>query len=197
MFASDDLDDEDDCLRTARLCLTLPRPADADALAALADNPKVATNIATMPHPYSRTDAMEWIARVAAMKGQAGAFLIRLERPGGTIIGGVGFGPDSSSGETEIGYWIGEPYWGRGFATEAAQAILDHAFGRHALREIAANCRVTNPASQRVLCKCGFQWVGTGMRHSRALGGMVAVERYRLDRKAWAALKSWGNGTRR
>ena len=99
-----------------------------------------------------------------------------------------------TAGDTEIGYWIGEPHWGAGYATEAAQAILDLAFSRHRVDEVWAACRMTNEASRRVLVKCGFQWSGTGLRRSRALGGMVSIERYRLDRKAWASLRAWGHG---
>lgn len=198
MLASDDSLDEDDCLLTARLCLRTPRPADAEAIAALADNPKVAADVAAMPHPYARADAMEWIARVTAAAGPARAYLVRLGCPSGPVLGGAGFGTDVTTGGVEIGYWIGEPHWGRGYATEAAQALIDCAFSRHHdLDEIGACCRTTNEASRRVLAKCGFQWAGSGMRRSRALGGMVSVDRYRLDRKAWTALKAWSAGSGR
>lgn len=195
MFATDDDSlEEDDSLFTARLCLTPPRAADAEALAALANNRNVAANLSSMPYPYARADALEWIGRVATATGPARAFLVRLGDPNGTVIGGAAVGPEPTAGDTEIGYWIGEPHWGAGYATEAAQAILDLAFSRHRVDEVWAACRMTNEASRRVLVKCGFQWSGTGLRRSRALGGMVSIERYRLDRKAWASLRAWGHG---
>ncbi len=193
MFAEDEsLDDDDDCLTTRRLVLVAPRREDAAALAALADNPKIATNLATMPHPYERADAEAWIARVTTPSPGRG-LLVRLRRPGMPVIGAVGFGPQPATGDTEVGYWIGEPFWNQGYATEAAQAVIDHAFRSSPLDEVWASCRMTNEASRRVIVKCGFQWVGTGLRHSKALRGMMAVERYRLDRKCWQALRAWGD----
>jgi RimJ/RimL family protein N-acetyltransferase len=193
MFAEDEsLEDDDECLTTRRLVMVAPRREDAAALAALADNPKIATNLATMPHPYERADAEAWIARVTTPSPGRG-LLVRLRRPGMPVIGAVGFGPQPTTGDTEVGYWIGEPFWNQGYATEAAQAVIDHAFRSSALDEVWASCRMTNEASRRVIVKCGFQWVGTGLRHSKALRGMMSVERYRLDRKCWQALRAWGD----
>ena len=62
----------------------------------------------------------------------------------------------------EIGYWLGVPFWGNGYATEAARALIDHAFGDLGYAVLTAGARVSNPASRRVLEKCGFQWTGIG-----------------------------------
>ena len=64
---------------------------------------------------------------------------------------------------------IGVPYWGNGYATEAARAVIDHAFGELDFEELRAGARVTNPASRRVLEKCGFQWTGVVLQRVRAL----------------------------
>lgn len=197
MFAAEsELGGSDDSIETRRLTLTPPRQGDAEAIAALAHNPSVAANTSRIPFPYRTVDALAWIERMSASSAPSAAFVVRKGDRDGTILGAAAYHRQEDDDAVEIGYWIGEPYWGRGYATEAAQAILDHAFGRHALEEIWAACRPINEASRRVLCKCGFQWIGTGLRHSRALGGMVPVERYRLDRKAWTALRSWGVGRR-
>jgi len=71
-------------------------------------------------------------------------------------------------------------------------ALIDMAFRTRDIAHIDARCRVTNIASRRVIQKCGFQFQGSGMVASLAMGGMMPVEWYRLDRKTWMSLKSWG-----
>lgn len=192
-------DDEDECLFTRRLCLRRPLRADADAITALADNRRVAMNLASLPHPYRRTDALAWIEAAREQNSGTASFVIcRRAMPAGgsgeTVVGACGFGLLQEKPDIELGYWVGEPFWGKGLATEAAQAVIDHAFACHGLAEIWASCRVTNSASRRVIEKCGFQARGMGMCRSRAVGGMVPVERFRLDRGAWSALKAWSGG---
>ena len=89
-----------------------------------------------------------------------------------------------------LGYWVGEPHWRRGFATEAAHALVDLAFRATAISVLHASARVINPASRRVIQKCGFQYAGQGMLNS-IVAGQVPVERYRLDRKTWLSLRTW------
>jgi RimJ/RimL family protein N-acetyltransferase len=92
----------------------------------------------------------------------------------------------------EIGYWLGVPFWGKGYATEAARALIDHAFGELGYDVLVSGARVSNPASRRVLQKCGFEWTGVGLYRIRALASSAPVDRFRLDRGLWASLKSWG-----
>jgi RimJ/RimL family protein N-acetyltransferase len=82
----------------------------------------------------------------------------------------------------EIGYWIGVPFWGCGYATEASQGLIDHAFGSLGYEVLTASARVSNPASRRVLEKCGFQWTGVGLCRIRAISSSVPVDRFRLSR---------------
>ncbi|WP_163484711.1 GNAT family N-acetyltransferase, partial [Escherichia coli] len=84
------------------------------------------------------------------------------------------------------GYWIGTAHWGKGFATEAARAVVDHLFMNRAAQSVAARARVVNPASRRVIEKCGFQWVGAGLTRSRLLASSVPVDKFQLDRSVWA-----------
>jgi RimJ/RimL family protein N-acetyltransferase len=92
----------------------------------------------------------------------------------------------------DVGYWLGIPYWGQGYATEAARAVIDHAFTALGYDALQAGARVTNPASRRVLEKCGFQWTGVGLYRIRSIDSSAPVDRFRLDRGLWASLKSWG-----
>lgn len=91
----------------------------------------------------------------------------------------------------QIGYWIGQPHWGNGYAPEAAQALIDHAFTTTPLVAIGAGCRVANVASRRVIEKCGFQYAGLDMIDSRFEGAVVPIFSFRLTRRIWESLKSW------
>ena len=75
---------------------------------------------------------------------------------------------------------------------EAVHALIDHAFGDLDHEALQASARVTNPASRRVLEKCGFQWTGVGLCRVRAIHSSAPVDRFRLERGIWASLKSWG-----
>ncbi len=106
------------------------------------------------------------------------------------LIGACGIDPYESV--AEIGYWLGVPYWGQGYATEAARAVIDHAFGDLEHEALQAGARVSNPASRRVLEKCGFQWTGVRLSRIRAINSAAPTDRFRLDRKLWESLKAWG-----
>ena len=175
-------------LETQRLVLRAPQLEDAKAVAALANDRRIAENTARVPHPYRIADAESWItAAGAALEGET--YLITLANR--TLVGGCGF--DMRDGPVpEIGYWLGTRYWGKGYATEAVRALIDHAFTDLGHQALQSCVRVTNPGSRRVLEKCGFQWTGVGLCRIRALGSSVPVDRFRLERGIWTALKSWG-----
>ncbi len=98
----------------------------------------------------------------------------------------------STAEPPEIGYWLGVPFWGQGYATEAVRAVIDHAFGDLGYDVLAGGARVSNPASRRVLEKCGFQWTGVGLYRIRALASSAPVDRFRLDRGLWAIVREDG-----
>ena len=174
-------------LETERLALRAPRLEDAKAVAQLANDRRIAENTARIPHPYSLVDAEKFIASVNELDGEI-AFLITREN---VVLGAVGIAlPEREP--PEIGYWLGVKFWGHGYATEAVHAVIDHAFADLECEAVAAGARVTNPASRRVLEKCGFQWTGVGLTRIRALASSAPVDRFRLERGIWASLKSWG-----
>ena len=92
----------------------------------------------------------------------------------------------------ELGYWLGVEHWGKGYATEALHAVIDYAFTDLGHPALTAAARVTNPLSRRVLEKCGFQWTGVGLCRIRAINSSAPVDRFRLERGIWSALKTWG-----
>lgn len=177
-------------LVTDRLVLRAPHREDTDAIACLANNVRVATMVSRMPHPYTRKDAADFIRR--AKTGAVGKCIYAItDADNGRFLGCCGVEPQQDAVTLELGYWIGEPFWGKGYATEAAHAVIDMAFRTRDIEFIDVRCRVTNPGSRRVIHKCGFQFQGTGMVTSLALGASVPVEWYRLDRKTWISLRSW------
>jgi RimJ/RimL family protein N-acetyltransferase len=174
-------------LETTRLALRAPRLEDAKMVAALANDRRIAENTARIPHPYRQADAEGFISGVNRSGGEA-VFLITLRDE--TIIGGCGIMNQEQA--PELGYWLGVPYWGQGYATEALHALIDYAFTDLGHDALQAGARVTNPASRRVLEKCGFQWTGVGLYRIRAIHSSAPIDRFRLERRVWSALKSWG-----
>lgn len=177
-------------LSTRRLVMRAPRESDIPALVQLADNLHVAQMLARMPHPYGEAEARAFIA-MSGFKQPGASYALTLAGPGsgdGTFIGCAGLNVKDRG--LELGYWIGEPYWKRGYATEASHALVDLAFRSTGIQVLHASVRVINPASRRVIHKCGFQYAGQGMMNS-LVAGQVPIERYRLDRKTWESLRNW------
>ena len=173
-------------LETERLCLRAPRLEDAKQVAALINDRRIAENTVRIPHPYAIADARAWIGAANKAGGEK-SFVVTIA---GEIIGGCGL--HCRDGVPEIGYWLGAPFWGNGYATEMARALIDHAFGDRGHEMLVAGARISNPASRRVLEKCRFQWTGVGLYRIRAINSSAPLDRFRLDRGLWASLKAWG-----
>jgi RimJ/RimL family protein N-acetyltransferase len=173
-------------LETARLVLRQPTLADVKAIARLVNDRRVALNLRRVPHPYSVDDAAAFVADVARADRDT-AFLIETD---GEPVGMVGL--EWRQPEVpELGYWLGVDHWGQGLATEAARAVIDHAFEEFGCPRLTAAARVSNPASRAVLEKCGFQWTGVELHRFTALGSSAPVDAFRLDRSVWSSLKAW------
>jgi RimJ/RimL family protein N-acetyltransferase len=173
-------------LETKRLALRMPRLGDAKSMVALANDRRIAENTARIPHPYKKSDAEEFIN--GANKGGEAVFLVTLRDK--TVVGAVGLMLQDEA--PELGYWLGVRHWGNGYATEALHAVIDYAFTDLGHDALQAGARVTNPASRRVLEKCGFQWTGVGLCRIRAINSSAPIDRFRLERGIWSALKGWG-----
>ena len=173
-------------LETKRLTLRAPCLEDAKTVAMLANDHRIAENTARIPHPYKLSDAESFIAGANCNGGEI-VFLITLRD--GTIIGACGI--TMLADQPELGYWLGTRYWGKGYATEALHALIDYTFTDLEHEALQAGARVTNPASRRVLEKCGFQWTGVGLYRIRAINSSAPIDRFRLERGIWSALKGW------
>jgi RimJ/RimL family protein N-acetyltransferase len=143
-------------IRSERLFLRPGWPEEWEELLALIDDEGVVRNLARAPWPYTAEDAKAF-ARCQHENLLPNFFVTLPGADGARLIGSVGLGRDGD--HVELGYWIGRPYWGNGYATEAARALLPlaRALGH---RELVASHFVDNPASGRVLHKLGFRATG-------------------------------------
>uniref|UniRef100_A0A9E8CJ57 GNAT family N-acetyltransferase n=1 Tax=Bosea sp. NBC_00436 TaxID=2969620 RepID=A0A9E8CJ57_9HYPH len=179
-------------LETRRLWLRWPRMADANAILRLAGEKAVAEMTASIPHPYPSQAVEPFIfgARKGNALGEHLALAITPRAKPNELIGMIS-AHKQATGVPFIGYWLGTPHWGKGYATEAVQGLIDSLFSLIDLPAIEADTRVINPASRRVLEKSGFRSEGSFLKSLPARGGLFPCEQFRLDRSTWAALKSW------
>ena len=147
------------------------RKSDLDALLRYANNPKIAANLRDQfPYPYTRRDALDYLEYVRTMDVPM-SFAVE---HGGEAIGGLGFklGVDIARISAEMGYWLGEPFWGRGLTTRAVAASSDWAFENYKVVRIFATVFSENVASIRVLEKSGFTAEGV-LRRSAIKNGVI------------------------
>jgi RimJ/RimL family protein N-acetyltransferase len=135
------------------------RRGDEASLVRYADNRNVWRNLRDrFPHPYTAKDADEWIAR-ASGQTPAQSFAIVVDS---NAVGGIGLelGEDVFRRSAEVGFWLGEPFWGRGIASEALRAVTQYAFATFDICRLQAHVFEWNPASMRVLEKAGYTLEG-------------------------------------
>ncbi|MFZ5718749.1 MAG: GNAT family N-acetyltransferase [Pseudomonadota bacterium] len=145
-------------VRTDRLILRGPVSEDAPAFAALGNDLGVTGMTSQMPHPYGLADAEAFVARAQAADPRHEATFTIEHRQFGAI-GVLGF-DRNEAGRPEVGYWLGRPFWGRGYATEALTAALAWAKGDWRRNVVWAGHFADNRASGQVLVKAGFLYTG-------------------------------------
>ncbi|HEU4564098.1 MAG TPA: GNAT family N-acetyltransferase [Gemmatimonadaceae bacterium] len=152
---------EQPTLSTARLVLRPFLPEDAPAVQRLAGAREIADTTLTIPHPYPDGAAELWIAthEQGFAAGTVVVFAVT-ERESGDVVGAVGLVVEPAHASAELGYWIATPYWGRGYATEAAGALVAFALGPLGLHRVQARHLIRNPASGRVMQKLGMRLEG-------------------------------------
>ena len=149
---------------TERLILRGPMVTDAPAIAALACDLNVAGMTGRIPHPYGLNDAEAFIARAQQTDWDREAAWVIEHRVFG-LVGGVGLTPGE---RPEIGFWLGRPYWNRGYATEAVRGALKWVKRDWRKQVVVAGHFADNPASGQVLCKAGFLYTGDVERRASA-----------------------------
>ncbi len=175
-------------LETKRLWLRWPRASDASSIKAFASLAETAHMTAAVPHPYPAGEAERFIfaARADNANG-AGLILVISEKGDGRPVIGLLSATVSASGELDLGFMLSPSMWGKGFATEAVLAHVEALFALTKAERILANVRAINPASRRVLEKCGFSYLDSGLDLLPARGGLHPCDRFELTRKCWAA----------
>ena len=174
-------------LETERLLLRPPRAADISHVIPLLSDFDVSKNLSRVPHPYTEDDACAFIVTAAHgwRNGNDLAFAI-LRRHPPAYIGTCGVHPARN---WEFGYWLGQPFWGQGYATEAAGRLVAHAFDDLGAEYLNACWYCDNPASGRVLEKLGFRPNGQEKRACLARGCWVAGHLVTLDRATYMTRK--------
>ncbi|HEY8593851.1 MAG TPA: GNAT family N-acetyltransferase [Devosiaceae bacterium] len=158
-------------IASARLVLRAPSHADIPALAFLANNIRVQQMVSRLPHPYTSAEAFAFVEEFARRDDQR-PYAITSPAEGFLGVIGLSFGTDPAP---ELGYWLGEPYWGRGLMTEAANALLRAADRTGRFPVLRARARADNPASLGVLAKAGFARTGEIRDHGLHPDGVRVV----------------------
>lgn len=162
---------------TSRLILRLVGPTDAARIAELSSDVTVARMTARIPYPNTVDNVTAWMA--AANTSRERNFSVMLD---GVLIGVCSYFADYKDDQGEIGYWLGKDYRGQGFATEMTRAVIRHAFATTERTAIPISHFIDNPASARVIEKCGFKPVGRRAMHSLGRGADVVALTYVLSR---------------
>lgn len=165
-------------LVTERLILRPLAPEDATSIWQMAGDRDIAAQSTRIPHPYEKEDAVLWIEsqKEECLKGTQLNFAIT-DRSNGTLLGIIGLLHINRDNETaEMGYWVGKTYWNRGYATEAVKAVLNYSFRILGLNRIYSHYMKKNPASGRVLAKCGFLHEGSLRQHVKKWGIFEDIE---------------------
>ena len=173
-------------IETRRLILRPLRASDLDTLTAALNNFNVSRNTAHIPFPYRRADAEDFLA--ATRKPAPGTLRLSITRKDGgdLVCGGIGY---ETGDNVELGFWLAETEWGKGFGSEAAQAVTDHALEVAGRERLAASYRIGNEASRRILERLGFQPTGEKLAFSKSAGAEVPVMHMELTRAAWIDAK--------
>jgi RimJ/RimL family protein N-acetyltransferase len=168
-------------LKTVRLLLRSLEQSDIPALVRLAGAREIASTTAHIPHPYTERDAQEFLTRMSEefRSGLSVVFAI-CHSPARELCGAVGLHIAPAHQRAELGYWIGIPFWGKGFATEAAGAVLAFGFETLGLHRIYAFHFAGNLTSGRVLTKIGMRQEGRSREHIKKWDQFLDLENFGL-----------------
>jgi RimJ/RimL family protein N-acetyltransferase len=169
-------------LETQRLKLRPYAEADIEELLLIIGAREVAATTLRIAHPYTEQDARDFLA----ITKEAGKLWLAITRSSDDrLIGGIGLRVDEQHQHAELGYWLGVPYWGQGYATEASREIIRYGFETLGLHRIFASHFRQNPTSGRVLEKLGMRYEGCQREHLRKWDQFVDSELYGILRQEW------------
>jgi ribosomal-protein-alanine N-acetyltransferase len=170
-------------LETKRLLLRAYTEADIAELVPLIGTREVAATTLRIPYPYTEHDARAFLEALEPGK----LWLAIALREDGRQIGGIGLRIEQQHQHAELGYWLGAPHWGKGYATEAAREMVRYGFEDLKLHRIFASHFKHNPASGRILLKLGMKHEGCQREHLRKWDEFVDSELYGMLRREWEA----------
>lgn len=163
--------------------------AHAPAVQVLAADPLIAAT-SNVPHPYPADGAITWIRYTLGQREQGHEVNFAIV-DGQQLVGVCGvLNIEGVPRRGELGYWIGVPYWNRGYASRAARELVREVFEAHGLETLYSSCLVRNQASFRVLEKTGFRHVGYGTHQNTKWGPDDRFAFFELTRKEWFAESS-------
>lgn len=175
-------------LETERLVLRPFALTDAPDVERLAGDREVAANTLNIPHPYDQATAELWISthEVSYEVGQQVTFAIA-DRVTQALMGAVSLTINTEHERAELGYWLGKEFWGCGYGTEAAAAVLRYAFEVRQVNRVFACHFTRNPASGRVMQKIGMRYEGRLRQHVKKWGTYEDIEIYSALREEYGA----------
>lgn len=164
-------DYEKKTITTERLELRIFEEADAKTVARLCNNYNIYKGTLYLPYPYSIEDALSWIEHhLDNFLAEKSYEFAVTDKQTGQLSGAIALSNNPRFDHGELAYWIGEEYWGKGYATEAAQAMLQFAFQEKQYHKVFARYFASNPASGKVLEKIGMKKEGTFADHIKKEG---------------------------
>jgi len=171
-------------LETERLILDQITTADIPSIVIYAGNKKITDNTRTMPHPYFAEDAIAWINMAnQGFRNKDNYIFAMRNNHDNSFMGGIGLTLESEHNRAEIGYWIAEPFWNKGFTSEAVKALLKFGFEHLQLNKIVAAYISTNIASGKIMIKNGMTKEGEFKNHDIKNGEYVTLVHYGLLKK--------------
>lgn len=168
-------------LNTQRLLLRPLTLDDASVIAKLANNKAIYDVTGALPYPYTNQDAIGWIqSLIEDNENKHGYDFAIVEKETGLVIGVIGISNDAQHHRGEIGYWLGQDYWGKGYMSEAIHVMIEFAFNKLKYHKLYADVYKQNKASANVLTKAGFKYCGSFIDHYYKDGQYISVDHYEI-----------------
>lgn len=153
-------------IETERLVLRHLTLEDSSIVEELASNYEIAKSTLTIPYPYPKGSASSFIASVLEQVKEGKLFIYAITRKEDcSLVGIINLSINRTHNKGELAYWVGVPYWGKGYGTEAAQALIQYGFEQGDLNKIFAAAFTDNPGSWRIMEKIGMKYEGTFRQH--------------------------------
>lgn len=173
-------------IQTDRLILGPLAIVDIPRIVEYADNPNIAKMLRNLPQPYAEKDAIFWINLANQGLENKTHYIFKIGlKDSNKFIGGMGLHSVSAHDKAEAGYWIAEPFWGKGYATEALGAVLNFGFKTVGLNKIHAVHNTKNPASGKVMIKNNMIQEGVLVDEEKKDGKYLTMVRYRLTKSEY------------